>query len=957
MAKRGRITERSLYPAIKDVFKNFGATSVQEVKFGTQPDIVADWLGEKWLISVKIGDPTRQKLLKDAFMQYVNHVLDSGIKYGMIIFYPEEIRNVEPDEQAIHSAVENTEAYFLVVNPQMELRKTLAEALEEIKSTLQMRIPTVFSLKTVVRILKDHITDIMKDVKLKQTEITKIITDPELFFGISYEKKKKEEIFKFLASYIFLSQVLFLRLYSTEHPTILEGFSLSDITKESVKTVFSRILDINYRPIFELDVIDVIPLNFVQDTIKLIWGLQIEKIRYELPGRLFHELMPDKIRKLLAAFYTRPIAADLLANLTIDNPDVTVFDPACGSGTILTAAYKRKLNLWIVSGRKENPHRIFCEEHLYGADIMPFAVHLTGANLAAMDPKITLNKVQVILGDSLKLSPDGIFKPGYKSLLEFIGFDEEPEKTNTAKAFTVSGKSYEIVLKRVDVVMMNPPFTKVERGIKKYIEMDRFSDIVGGEVGLWGHFIALADLFLKEGGIFGGVIPINILRGRESEKVRKLVFKKWLPLYIIKATRNYGFSEWTEYRDVLIIAKKTKDKPQDHKVKFCLIKKDLTELTEEDVKKIAELIKTSETVRSELVDVNSHTLEEIEKSFENLMPFISGTSFDDKDALNKIIQEAKRVLCYFPKGYFREAYRPVPRGVSKFMFITRPTGEGRLEEAFLILEREDKDKIIAKTPANVQKFTFSKKHFLPSLRTPVGLNTMDVTGKHDYVAKEPYENLEKVLELCGFKGELTRDYWSGVQRELESVKTNVVIVRRINPFSPNQKLIAFFSDYPISPSNQFNVIVEKDKNVGKAVAVLLNSIFFLANFFNLKEESTGRYIDVRFYDLYMMKLYPTEEQVEKLVKVYEKFKDIEFPSLTKQLDEHFEERYKQFWAKERGKQETLAELPDIKPNKLRYDYDMAVARALGVDITEEDLIRAYQAIVNDMIITRGLKRD
>ena len=106
-----------------------------------------------------------------------------------------------------------------------------------------------------------------------------------------------------------------------------------------------------------------------------------------------------------------------------------------------------------------------------------------------------------------------------------------------------------------------------------------------------------------------------------------------------------------------------------------------------------------------------------------------------------------------------------------------------------------------------------------------------------------------------------------------------------------------------------------------------------------------------------MKLYPTEEQVEKLVKVYEKFKDIEFPSLTKQLDEHFEERYKQFWAKERGKQETLTELPDIKPNKLRYDYDMAVARALGVDITEEDLIRAYQAIVNDMIITRGLKRD
>ncbi|WP_457549139.1 hypothetical protein [Archaeoglobus sp.] len=246
---------------------------------------------------------------------------------------------------------------------------------------------------------------------------------------------------------------------------------------------------------------------------------------------------------------------------------------------------------------------------------------------------------------------------------------------------------------------------------------------------------------------------------------------------------------------------------------------------------------------------------------------------------------------------------------------------------------------------------------MPSLRIPVGLNTMDITGKHDYVAKEQYENFEKVIELCGFKKELTKDYWKDVQRELDSVKTNVVIVRRINPFSPNQKLIAFFSERLISPSNQFNVIVERDKNIAKAVTVLLNSIFFLANFFNLKEEFTGRFIDIKFYDHYMMKLYPTEEQVEKLVKVYEKFKNKDFPSLTNQLDENFEERYKQFWAKERTKQEALAEIPDIKPNEIGYEFDMAVAEALGVDITEEDLIRAYQAIVNDMIITRGLRKD
>jgi len=158
---------------------------------------------------------------------------------------------------------------------------------------------------------------------------------------------------------------------------------------------------------------------------------------------------------------------------------------------------------------------------------MPFAVHLTNANLVAMDPLTPINYTQIVHGDSLQLAPEVKVQPGYKTLLSYMLQEQEKEAKEIkvkANAYSRTGELVEIYLQPVDVVLMNPPFTKVERGIKKYINTEKFENIVGKEVGLWGHFVALADGFLKERGVFGAVLPINLLRGRESSKVRELVF-------------------------------------------------------------------------------------------------------------------------------------------------------------------------------------------------------------------------------------------------------------------------------------------------------------------------------------------------------------------------------------------------------------------------------------------------
>jgi len=556
--RRGKITERSLYPAIKEIFREFGATSVQEVIVDTSPDLIVQWLGENWIVSVKIGEP-RGKLLKDAFIQYITHMKDTKIPYGMIIFYPENIRKTKPSEEIIEKVVRSTRAYILVLNPQTEFFKPLSEALAEVSKILRQKLTVTFSLETVINLLRAHIEELMERVGVGEAHVLKILHDPELFFGINpikKEEKKKHDVLrnvsKFLASYIFLSQTLFLRLYSEHRPTIIKDVNISTIRRDGARKLFTDIRNVNYGPIFDVDVLDVIPVDLIRSTFKLMFGLQIKDIRYELPGRLFHELMPKEMRKLLAAFYTRPIAAYILAQLTIEDSDATVFDPACGSGTILTMAYRRKLEIWQQRNKKGNPHKIFCEQQIYGCDIMPFAVHLTNANLAAMDPLTTIDLTLITFGDSLKLSSGQVVKPAFVTLMDYF----EPK----VNVFTRTGETLEIRLKPVDTVVMNPPFTKVERGIKKYIDLQRFEPRVGGEVGLWGHFVALADNFLKDGGTFGAVLPINLLRGRESESVRKIIFQEWLPLYVIKAARNYGFSEWAEYRDILLIAKKIEAK-------------------------------------------------------------------------------------------------------------------------------------------------------------------------------------------------------------------------------------------------------------------------------------------------------------------------------------------------------------------------------------------------------------
>ena len=182
-----------------------------------------------------------------------------------------------------------------------------------------------------------------------------------------------------------------------------------DVPNPQIKTLtaWDAILKINYFPIFAIarDLLRQLPagpakqiLDQLRDTAQEVDAAGVDNAR-DLTGRIFQRLISD--RKYLATFYTRPASAALLARLAVSKlQDVDWSDPeaiaklhigdfACGTGALLSAVYEQ------IAARHERAggdhaalHPAIMEEVLYGCDVMPSAVHITGAILAGAQPNI-----------------------------------------------------------------------------------------------------------------------------------------------------------------------------------------------------------------------------------------------------------------------------------------------------------------------------------------------------------------------------------------------------------------------------------------------------------------------------------------------------------------------------------------------------------------------------------------
>ena len=386
------------------------------------------------------------------------------------------------------------------------------------------------------------------------------------------------------------------------------------ISKRDVLDDWQMILKVNYWPIFDIArrILEVIPVDTAKPLLEGLMVTAVELVAnhmmrsHDLTGAVFQRLIAD--RKFLAAYYTNPASAALLAGLAIEDDktpaggswsridDVTrlrIGDFACGTGTLLSAAYRRISQLHeAAGGDAEYIHPEMMATALVGCDVLPAAAHLTASMLAGAHPAVKY-RGSAILAVAYGKQDDGGVALGSLDLLDpmrMFGI-----LSITAKAIEGMGETEREAWETLphdsfDLVMMNPPFTRdtnheatkwnvpnpmfaafgshaeQQREMARAAERLLKGTSAHGNAGEASAFLVLADRKLKAGGTLALVMPLSLMSGEAWEQSRQLLRREYSDLILISIAGarddELSFSADTGMGECLVIARKIKTENQ-----------------------------------------------------------------------------------------------------------------------------------------------------------------------------------------------------------------------------------------------------------------------------------------------------------------------------------------------------------------------------------------------------------
>ena len=352
----------------------------------------------------------------------------------------------------------------------------------------------------------------------------------------------------------------------------LDAVAGPDVLNPKARTMeaWNHILTINYWPIFAIarDILRQIPgdesariLRRLHETAGNVTASGAS-VAHDLTGRIFQKLIAD--RKYLATFYTLPSSAALLARLAVAKMEgvdwsdadaigrLKVGDFACGTGALLSAVYEQ------IAVRHENAggdiqalHPAMMEEVLYGCDVMPSAIHITGSTLSGIRPNVGFGRTR-LYPMPYGRHGDGTVKIGSLELLRSSSvvplFETSDPSYRLSSAGEIEAQTIaEIPDEGFDLVIMNPPFTRATNhgGAHADITNPAFAafnatradqtrmgsrinqlgrdSCYHGNAGIASAFAALGHRKLKPGGILALVLPLASAAGLSWQKFRQLL--------------------------------------------------------------------------------------------------------------------------------------------------------------------------------------------------------------------------------------------------------------------------------------------------------------------------------------------------------------------------------------------------------------------------------------------------
>ncbi len=380
-----------------------------------------------------------------------------------------------------------------------------------------------------------------------------------------------------------------------------------------VLTAWDDILEINYWPIFAIahdllsqlqagDAADI--LRRLRETAQAISATGVDQA-HDLTGRIFQRLIAD--RKYLATFYTLPASSALLARLAVAKLDgvdwadaaaigtLRVADLACGTGALLSAVYERlAARHERAGGDPADLHRVLMEEVLYGCDVMPSAIHITGATLSGVQPAVAFGNTRLYTmpygrqdeESGYEVQIGSLERLGDSADVALLNMSDPTLRTGSRGQQTARHVNVEIPDEYFDLVIMNPPFTRATNHEGAHADitnpafaafdatpadqtaMGRRINQLGrgtcyhGNAGIASAFAALADKKLKPGGVLALVLPLSAAAGLSWRQFRHMLAADYTDLTVLSIAANgmdMSFSSDTGMAECLVVARKRED--------------------------------------------------------------------------------------------------------------------------------------------------------------------------------------------------------------------------------------------------------------------------------------------------------------------------------------------------------------------------------------------------------------
>jgi hypothetical protein len=918
------VTEEMLEQEVATFLANQLGSSVLTQGSLRQPqrqfDLLLQLDGDRVVVELEIGEGWRKILdgivQADEYRERLNAV---GILTGI---YPPSIRRTVENREQLRQLVMTTPMQALVLTPFLREHFSsirlpeLAERLRQAWEEYQRQRVVFLSPTLVVDALRESVQALSLELRqgkgLAQRVVEAVVGSFELFRilaegeGDALSGAKLSQQLHLaaldLAAYVLINQLLLYRLL--EMSVGLPPLKPIERTEELTR-YFAAVTNINYEAVYGVQVADRLPdtaaiRRQVNDAIRTLNALRPEELPHDLMGRVFHEFLPFETRKLLGAFYTKPQAAELLTGIAIDNSEAVVFDPACGSGTLLVAAYRQKRRLLppdLPPREQRRKHHDFVERQLFGVDIMPFAAHLAAMNLTLQDVHAKVNILRIGVGHSLTITPGK--RVGTIASQLSLSFEavEEVDLNNPGHK---RGMAFRLP-QQVDLVLMNPPFTRKER--MRPNMLGNFKDAFPQAQNYWAYFLALADTFLGKGGKIAAVLPRDCFSGTPSQAVRQWLWGNgnYRLRYLVKTTKEVAFSEAARFRDFLAVLEKINEgnapsapKNPEPPCALVYLKRRLNELSLDDAAAIAQRIKNlpegqplddddcsvvwlpQESVRVGDARFQFHMALSHPQTAVTLLEFLQALREKAGDKLTALTE-----VVAITRGL-----KPAQKGAIKVIYAVRPLHPNRLRQSPLVIERETSKAIIVHFAR--RQLTIPRNAVRPGVKTHAYLPTMDITDTCDWFICQPFQGFDFVELVLGTKVD-----FDALNRQAQTKEAHLVVGYRLDLAAPGTQLLAFFSRQKVVPQQALSSLLA-DPATAKALCLWLNGIAFLVQILANRAETRGSFCNLTD-DMLRQTLAPTTEFLaahrQSFARAFRRFSKVRWRSLLEQLEAGDKERY------------------------------------------------------------------